>query len=168
MLRLYRECRWTELAALRHGLTPRALERVCEQVALETVARIRADRGRIPDIRSRLLVVAYEELLRYDPARPDRYGRRGGDPARSWLVDILKRRALDYWRSPGEGFSRSRRYGPAISLADFGGAEEELDLETVVSQVAAARWRRAAEALGERLEEYVVRALDERAERAAL
>lgn len=167
-MRLYHECRWTELAALRHGLDARTVERLCRQVAVATVRTLRADRGRINDLHSRLCVVAYEELLRYDPQRPGRYGERGGDPVRSWLVDILQRRALDYWRSPSEGFSRSRRFGPALSVADFGGEEEaEVDLDAIVERASRARWRRAARALGESLEEYVVRALDERAQRVA-
>lgn len=162
----YRRCEWHELALMRHGFTPERLQLLARRVAADQCRLRGASLGdRMDDLVSRLVIAGLQAVLRYDPTRfHASYGSNGGDPFESYLADIFERRAVDYWRSKGEGFG-DRRYGndnryDLHADVDEATSAEPTDFDSLLKDVERIVWQVAAQVLGQDLDQWMTNALN--------
>jgi hypothetical protein len=169
MQTLVLQCRWYELALLRHGYTVERLMHLARKVAADGTRRRGAALGdRFDDLVSRLQLAGMQAALRFDPTRQhNSYGMNGGDPFTSYASDIMDKRIDDFFRRRSEGFS-DRRYGnfgvvtPTDEIEQQR-AEVEDAIEHLDSTANVVWYSEAAEQEDMSLGAWIVRALNERA-----
>lgn len=125
-----------------------------------------------PDRREELASFLIEKALvavtRFDPERSTTtYGQNGGRHFDSWILDLMEWRCTDWLRAKSEGNGDSR-YGNnnrIVLTGEFDDADDDdLEIERYLSADRVSEWQAAADAVGVRLEEFVVISLDRAAQ----